>query len=499
MPVKPLARGQVWLLPPSLDEMIPSDHVVRFIAQLVDSLPLRQMGLCNKAAPRGEMEYDVRALLVAWIYGFMMRVRSTRRLEIAARENLALMWLLGGQCPDHSTLARFFQANRKPMRALFKQTVHTAVKVGLVGFALQAIDGTRVSTVSRNRTLTREELQELDKRAEEAIARLERSVADEEEAGVAEKEALAMPPELKNPEQLRERIQTALAEIDEREAKRRGRRAKRVDPKTGQERGPEVNLADPEAVIMKGPHGYVAGYNAQAAVDAKTHIIVGATVVAQADDHDALVPMVEEIEENTGRLAEVTTCDAGYHSADNLGAVAGKGTDLYVADPNLRRGESKPENRAFHKDTFPYDPVTDTYRCPAGQVLFFEREVTNPKDIHYGMRTYHCKACRGCVHFGQCTTSKEGRTIHIGRFDELLRQNREKMYTDDGKQKMKQRGSTVEPVFGIIREQQGMTRFLRRGVDNVTAEWHLLCATYNLRAIWRHWWCSEQRRAAAAA
>jgi len=251
---------------------------------------------------------------------------------------------------------------------------------------------------------------------------------------------------------------------------------------------------------MKGPHGYVAGYNAQAAVDAKTHIIVGAAVVAQADDHDALVPMVEEIRENTGRLAEVTTCDAGYHSAANLSAVAAEDTDLYVADPNLRRRKSKAEDSAFHKDAFPYDPTTDTYRCPAGQTLFFEREVTNPKDIHYGMRTYHCKACRNCVHFGQCTKSKEGRTVHIGRFDDLLRHNRKKMCTDDGKQKMKQRGSTVEPVFGIIREQQGMTRFLRRGLDNVTAEWHLLCATYNLRALWRHWWLTgQQRRVAIAA
>jgi len=291
MPVKPLTRGQTWLLPPSLDEMIPGDHVVRFIAELVDALPLREMGLSNTAAPRGEMAYDVRVLLAAWLYGFMTRVRSTRRLEVAAQENLAFIWLLGGQRPDHSTLARFFQANRQVMRALFKQTVRTAVKVGLVGFALHAIDGTRVSTVSRQKTLTREELLELDKRAEEAIARLERSVADEEQSGAAEKEALAMPAELKNPGRLRERIHTALVEIDEREAKRRGHTAKAVDPKTGQERGPEVNLADPQAVIMKGPHGYVAGYNAQAAVDDKAHIIVGATVVAQADDHDALEPM----------------------------------------------------------------------------------------------------------------------------------------------------------------------------------------------------------------
>ncbi len=498
MPVKPLTRGQVWLLPPSLDDMISKDHVVRFIADFVDALPLREMGLRNDPAPRGGVEYDVRVLLAAWVYGFMTRVRSTRRLEVAARENLAFIWLLGGQHPDHSTLARFFKANRKAMRRLFKQTVHTAARVGLVGFALHAIDGTRVSAVSRSKTLTREELLALDRRAEEVIAQLERSVAAEEKSGAAESEALAMPAELGNPAELRARIQTALTEIDGREAARRGRGAKSVDPRTGQERGPEINLADPQAVIMKGPHGYVAGYNAQAAVDDKAHIIVASGVVAKADDHDALLPIVHEIRENLGQLADSTVCDAGYHSAANLAAMAEEDTDLYVADPDMKRRESKPGKRAFHKDAFLYDPDTDTYRCPAEQTLRFERMVTDPKDPHYGMRTYHCTQCRTCPHFGLCTESKEGRTIHIGAHDALLRKNRDKMRSDDGKQKMKRRSATVEPVFGIIREHQGLTRFLRHGLPNVTAEWYLLCAAYNLKVLWKEW-CRRQGCVASAA
>jgi transposase len=498
MPVKPMTRGQMWLLPPSLDDMIPQNHVVRFVADFVNALPLKEMGLRNDPAPRGGLQYDVRLLLAAWIYGFMTRVRSTRRLEVAARENLPFIWLLGGQHPDHSTLARFFKANRKIMRALFKQTVQTSVEVGLVGFALHAIDGTRVSAVSRDKTLTREELLALDRRAEEVIAQLERSVEVEEKSGAAGPEALAMPAELGNPVELRARIQTALAEIDERKAKKRGRRAKSVDPKTGQERGPEVNLADPEAVVIKGSHGFVAGYNAQAAVDDKAHIIVASDVVANADDHDALVPMVDEIKENLGRLADATTCDGGYHSTTNLRALATENTDLYIADPELKRHRSNPEKRAFHKDVFVHDPETDTYRCPAGQTLSLERVVTDPDDIHYGMRTYHCKQCRPCPHFGLCTKSKEGRTIHIGLDDALLRKNREKMRSDDGKKKMKRRGATVEPVFGIIREHHGLTRFLRRGLENVTAEWHLLCAAYNLKALWKDW-CRRQECLAQAA
>lgn len=499
MPMKPMTRGQMWLLPPNLEDCIPADHVVRFIAGFVDALPLRELGLCQDPAPRGGWEYDVRMLLAAWIYGFMARIRSTRRLEIAAQENLPLIWLLGGQQPDHATLARFLQANREVMRKLFKQTVHTAMHVGLVGFALHAVDGTRVSAVSRQKTLSREELLALDQRAQEAIAHLERSVEDEEQTVAAEKVALAMPPELRNPEELRTRIQSALAEIDEREASHKGHHAQTIDPKTGQARGPEVSLADPQAVIMKGPHGFVAGYNAQAAVDSKAHIVVGAQVIAKADDHDTLPPMLAEVKENTGRLADVTVGDAGFHSATTLEAVAEESTDVFLADPNMKRSESKPGKQSFHKDVFIYDAETDTYRCPAGQTLSLERIIDDPEHPAYGTRTYHCLQCRSCPHFGQCTKSQEGRTIRIGPQDALLRQNREKMRTDDAKSKMKQRSATVEPVFGILREHHGLTRFLRRGLENVQAEWHLLCAAYNLAVIWRNWWRQRQAGALKAA
>jgi transposase len=488
----------VWLLPPSLDETIPAHHVVRFIASFMEQLSLRALGLRRVPAVRGGLQYDDEVLLAAWIYGFMMRIRSTRRLEVAAMEHLPLIWLLGGQHPDHSTLARFLARNRQVMRSLFKETVHTAVQVGLVGFALQAVDGTRVSSVSRHKMLTREELLALDKRADEAIARLEHSVAAEEQTAMAGPEAQAMPEELRDPKELKARIQAALAQVNEREASRKSHRRRSRDPKTAQPRGPQVHLADPEAVVMKGRHGLVAGYNAEAAVDDKAQVVVGADVIAQATDNEAMMPMLEQVRENTGRLAEVTVLDSGYHSAANVEAAAALPTDLYVGDPSLKRASAKGEKQAFQKDCFVYDEATDTYRCPEGKVLSLEHVERRPGAEDYGKRTYRCHACEGCPHRAQCTKDRHGRSINVGLRDALLRAHREKMRTAEAKAMMKRRSATVEPVFGIMREHMGLTRFLRRGLANVQGEWLLLCAAYNLRVLWRAW-CQVQSRAPAAA
>jgi len=486
MPIRPFTRDQVWLLPPALEDMIPSDHVVRFVATFVDSLELSALGLRQAAAVRGGLEYDVRVLLAAWLYGFMTGVRSTRRLEQLAYENLPMIWLEGGQRPDHSTLARFLQANREAMKKLFKQTVHTAVQVGLVGFAFQAIDGTRVANVSRDKALTRKELLALEGRVERAIEEMERGVADAEQGASAEDTTRKMPKQLTDPVALREQIGVALAELDRREKERKSPAKGAVDPETGERWGPPVHLADPEAVLMKGRRGYVLGYNAQVAVDAKDQVIVAAEVVASATDNEQQIPMLQETEETAGRMAEVTVMDAGYHSAKNVEATQGMPTDLYVADPEMRRSKGTPEKKPFHKDAFLYDAERNSYTCPQGKTLTFDHQTQDKKHGGRLIRAYRCHACLSCVHFGVCTRDHHGRTIRTRPQDHLLRLHRKKMGGDTAKAYMKQRSAVVEPVFAILKERLGLTRFLRRGLANVRAEWHLLCAAYNLRKLWKH-------------
>jgi len=492
MPVRPMERDQMWLLPPEFGELVPQEHVVRFVAAFVESLDLSALGL-QPATGRGGLQYDARVLLSAWVYGFMTKVRSTRRLEQAAQENLPMMWLLGRQRPDHSTLARFLQANRQALKGIFKETVHTAVHLGLVDFAFQAIDGTRVASVSREQALHRKELEALEERLEQVLAEMEQGTKEPGPGGEDVGPEVAcdpqrMPAELADPAVLREQVRAAREELDRREARRRASNPGALDPETGRPRGPAVSLADPEAVLMKGRHGYVMGYNAQAAVDAKEQVIVAAEVVAQATDNDQLVPMLQETEATAGRLADATAFDGGFHSAQNLEATQGMPTDLYVADPEMHRARSAPEKQPFHKDAFVYQAESDTFLCPEGRTLPFDHHLRDKKHGDRLIRVYRGHDCRTCPHFGICTKDRHGRRVRVRPQDELLRRHREKMRGDTAKAFMRQRSAVVEPVFAVLREHLGLSRFLRRGLDNVRAEWHLLCAAYNLRKLWKHRW-----------
>jgi len=481
MPVRPLTRDQMWLLPPSLEEMISPEHVVRFVAAFVDDLPLSTWGLQQGSVSRGGVEYDVRVLLSAWLYGFMIGVRSTRRLEQLSYDSLPMMWLLGMQHPDHSTLARFLQHNRDAIKGLFQQTVRTAVEVGLVDFAMQAIDGTRVANVSADKVWRRKELRMLEERIERVLEEMEAGALEAGEGVGAEGQH--MPRELADPVALHERVHAALAELDRREAGRKTSQKGAVDAESGEPQGPPVSLADPEAVLMKARHGYVMGFNAQAAVDSREQVIVAAEVVAAATDNAQQVPMLQAVQENTGRLAEVTVLDGGYHSAENLEATQELPTDLYVADPELgRRGGP---HSPFHKDAFRYEPETDTFLCPQGQKLTFEQQLRDKRHGGRPIRVYRCHACGHCPHWGSCTRDRHGRSVRVRPQEQLLRRHREKMRGEQAQAYMRRRAAVIEPVFGTLKEHLGLARFLRHGLDNVRAEWQLLCAAYNLRKLWK--------------
>ena len=148
MPLRPLNREQAWLLPPTLGELIPDNHPARFVAAFVDALDRAawvELGIGPDGQPLGAPAYHPRALLSVWLYGFMTGIRSARKLEAACRDQVSYLWLTGWQHPDHNTLWRFYQAHRQAMQKLLKYTVATAVELGLVDLAVQAVDGTKIA------------------------------------------------------------------------------------------------------------------------------------------------------------------------------------------------------------------------------------------------------------------------------------------------------------------------------------------------------------------
>lgn len=474
MPLRPLSREQTWLLPPNLDELIPADHPVRFVAAVVDTMAVNEwaeLGIAVEGEALGAPAYHPRALLGVWLYGFMTRVRSSRKLEGACRDQMPYLWLTGWQCPDHNTLWRFYQQHRERMRSLLKRTVQMAVQMGLTNMAIQAVDGTKIAAnVGRQRTYNAEGLGELLEKTEVAIRDLEY----QNEAG-KDLPPTHLPEKLAKAEQLRAAVKAAAERLTQEDRK-------------------HINLTDGDARLMKTRQGVAAGYNAQAAVtsvkDAEGQsrgkvggrvkaslLITAADVVSKTTDTAQLVPMLQQAEKNSGKCADILLADAGYHSGANLEAC--EFMQQVVAMPE---SQDKARQKPYHKDRFKYDETANSYTCPHGQQLVSKGTATTRGKVVrvYGAPAEVCSTCRA---FGTCTKSDQGRKLEVRPEEAALRRHRAWMNTDEAKTAYRKRKELAEPAFGIIKEHMGVRRFLLRGLENVTAEFTMTAIAFNLRTL----------------
>lgn len=470
MPLRDMDREQAWLLPPSLDDLLPLDHPARFVAEFVDALDREgweELGVEIEGDPMGAPAYHPRALLSVWLYGFMTGVRSCRKLETACRDQIPYLWLTGWQHPDHNTLWRFYKAHRQSMRKLFERTVHTAVAMKLLDLAVQAVDGTKVSAnASVYRTHNAKELHKLLNRVEAAIHDLEA----QNEAG-EDTPAVNLPGELADKEMLREQVRQAMADLESKERQTR------------------INLTDGDARLMKTRGSVLLGYNAQAMVSplepdggATGMFITAVNLADDGRDDPQLVPMIRQSEETTGTKSEMTLADAAYHSGKGLEECARRGQS--VAMPETRQ---QLLGDPYHKDRFTYDKHSDSFMCPQGQRLNYLR-IQRLNGVPWRLYRTSEGVCQACPAFGVCTSSQRfGRSVAIGPHDAALRRHRVWMSTDEAWDAYRRRKHLVEPVFGIIKEQLAARRFLLRGFANVSAEWTLLGTAFNLRTLWRVW------------
>jgi transposase len=458
-----MPRNQAFLLPPSLDDLVPADHPARFVAEFVAELDLAALGFELEAAVEGRPRYRPEHLLACWLYGFMTRVRSSRQSERACTESVALLWLTGFERPDHNTLWRFYQSKRPLMRELFRRTVHLAIDVELVDFALHAVDGTRIgASAAGRRTLNRAELQALLERVDAGIEALEAQNCDEAKA---ESPSWRLPQELKDRRRLRECLQEAMTRLD-REAGRS-----------------TVNLTDLDARRMRTAHGRMTAYNGQAMADGQSGILVAMDVTTGGADTPQLLPMLGEAEAMTGRQAEELVADGGYYSGANVEAVQNLDLALYAP---VQRPSNAGQQPAYYASQFSYNPETDTYTCPEGQVISYV--YTSSSRGGSERRIYRGKTCGKCPVRSACTRNPRGRSIERMPWADAVDRHRAQMRTETARERMRRRRQLIEPVFGTIKEHLGLRRFLLRGLEGVRAEWLLTGCAYNLRKLYRYWW-----------
>jgi transposase len=471
MPYRPFDRSIVYTLPPALDDWVAADHPVRFVAAFVSALDAATwaaLGLPASPPAQGAPAYHPALLLSVWLAGFMQGIRSSRGLEVACRDQLPMRWLSANQQPDHNTLWRFWQAQRAAMHHLLRQTVQVAVQAGLVELAVVAIDGSKVrGAAARERTYDAAQLAALMTRVDAAIADIEAQHQGDDG------DSPRLPPALRDPVALRARVADALATV------------------TAPDGPARLNLTDPDAKLLLSRQGWIVGYNAQAAVtplpaDAAGvtgQLITAAEVSQQPDDHGLLLPLLDASRATVGDDPGAALADGGYHDGATLADCRARG-QLVVLPEAQQRALTDP----YHQQHFSYDAASDTFTCPQGQLASLAGEKTRGGQTLARRYRVGGAICRACLAFGVCTRdARHGRTLEVSPYEADLRRHRDWMATDAAQALARQRQTLPEPVFGCLKEQHGLRRFLRRGLAAVTAEWRLLAVGFNLKVLARYW------------
>jgi len=448
---------QQFLLPPAIEDWIGDDHPARFIGDFVDSLDLRELTFKVRLVEQGRPSYGADLLLKVWLYGFMENIRSSRKLEKACRNQMGFLWLTGCNYPDHNTLWRFFRDNREALGKVFKKSVKVAQGAGMVGLRLHAVDGTKILSVCSprhgvHREGVQQELFDLDIEIEAMMSEVEKREGEEQGE-------YRLPEKLQDAKERRRVIAEALQEMEKAERD-------------------HLNLAESEARMMRIEKGRNRwAYNGQTVVD-ESGLIVAEAVTNQEMDGGLLVPMLDEAKENLGEVAEETVADAGYRGAETLGRAEEKGYEVLIAG----HSQDVPKGNLFHVTQFTYDESRDCCVCPAGKDLEYVG-----KDKERDSRIYYCQDSDDCPLRSQCTRAKRGRKIKISSHHRALIRQREKRQDPEKQKALGRRKVIVEPVFGWIKHNMGFRRWTVKGLDNVRAQWSLLCTTVNLKKLLGHW------------
>ncbi|MEO8029176.1 MAG: IS1182 family transposase [Bryobacteraceae bacterium] len=444
---------QPYLLPPSLQDWLPDDHLARFVADVVHSLDLRAiLAVYDRKDGRGLAAYHPEMLTRLLLYAYAMGRTSSRAIERATYDDVAFRYLAADRHPDHDTIATFRRAHLDALANLFFEVLRLCQRAGLVKLGHVAIDGTKIkANASASRSMRYQKIREEEQRLLQTVSKLlaEAERVDEEEDakfGKGEREH-ALPPELRTAASRIERLRKAQRELEEeaaeqaeqarREAEpyaRRVGRPRKTDPPpeldAAQRRvlynrakrlrlraaQPErhYNFTDPGSRMMwdNGIKSRVQGYNAQLAVDSAAQIVVAADVTGHTTDHYQLVPMVEQVRATMGAMPECVTADAGYWHTQHLLDARLAGTNLLVPPEGIKKGRRLTS------------ALATTMRAKLGEAA--------------------------------------NRALY------------------------KLRSTTVEPVIGHIKEARGIRRFRLRGLAGVRGEWSLICATHNLLKLFRH-------------
>ena len=460
-----ISRQQGMLLPPRIEEYITEDNPVRAIDVYIDSLDLKALGFSNIDGGQtpGQPAYQPSAILKLYLYGYLNRVRSSRRLEKETHRNLEVIWLLRGLRPSYKTIADFRKDNLKALQEVNKDFLQVCKELGLFGGELVGIDGSYFrGNVSKGSIYT-------EKRIQKALDKLEKQIESYlEEMDRADEEEISQEGDDKS-------LEEKLAALKERQQKHQERLEKLRE--SGERQLAEV---DEDARLLSKNGQSVPGYNVQIAVDEKHKLLVACEVTNEGNDQRQLEPMAK----NAKQVLEVETleavADTGYFNVQHIKACIEAGITPYVPEPN-KTNQARLQGR-FAREDFQYKAELDIYECPAGQTLKRRRtyERNGKRVFGYASQTSVCAQCSFKSH---CLPPKtQYRQVHRWEHQHIVETHRERMIQQGG-EKMRQRAALAEHPFGTLKQWCGGSHFLLRGKEKVSTEMALLMLSYNIKRV----------------
>lgn len=457
----PLDPNQLMLFCTSVEDALPPDCDIRNFKLVMDCLDYSPME--HKRCGLGCPAYPPKELAMALAYAYSKGIRSSRQIERMFKFDIRFMWLGGGIKPDHNTIARFRKDNWLELKALFVDTVRVCSEVGLVFLNTVAVDGSKIPAAASRQSLYGRDRIERQLAAIEAMLREAEEVdqaEDEEEASSGGPKTPSQPDDLKK---LKAKLEAAAQRLHE--------SGKTV-----------LSGSDPESRVMLTSSGKRPAYNMQASVDAQSQVIVGLSVTQHEVDTGELSKMVEQVESNTGCSPSVTLADCGYCDEDTVRWATE--TDHEVLMPLREQYRVKGRNDLFSSKCFLPHPDRDVLICPAGRELTFHVEWRDRSTY----RQYVATNCQSCSFYRQCVKTRYGsRRVNVNVMAAQRQLLIDKLASQEGKRLFALRGQSVEPVFGQLKWNRNLARFVTWGLKGASAEAAIACIAHNVMKCVARW------------
>ena len=455
-------RNQIILFPESIDEYVSDNNSIRIIDEYIKQLNLESLHFKRATTPlMGRPPYHPRDMLKLYLYGYLNRIRSSRRLEQEAIRNLEVIWLIRKLKPDFKTIADFRKDNKQALKKVFRDFTKLCDEWELFGKELIAIDGSKFRACNSKKN--NYNLKKLDRHLKHLDEKIEGYLKE-----LDDHDQIESPDRQPDAREITERIQ---------QLKDRKEKYQQYRRKLKQSGENEISTTDPDSRLMVNNNHVEVSYNVQTTVDAKHKLIADFKVTQKPNDLGQLAPMALRARRLFGNKTFEVLADKGYYQAKDLEKCSKKGITLYVTK---QTHANTTKDQAFYSDQFKYDKSKNVYLCPAGKELHYHRiRKKDGKIIGYEYR--NDEACKDCKFKARCTRAQKGRSIFRHVKQDLL--DRIDTQTKRNFKKYKLRQMIVEHPFGTIKRGWGAYYFLTRRKVSVSAEISLSFLAYNLKRV----------------